>query len=135
MAIRFSTFAAVAAAATLLTAGVAEAQTVRKVPAPKVQLARAHHPIVVAEMSDRTAKPLVIQKRSFLDPGTASSPEIGMPEYLASQTTENRQVYRSYNTAFFGSSELPSGRSDLPNNPAMYPNRNIDFSPLWRGLD
>ena len=135
MANRFPTLLTVAAAATLLSAGLAEAQTTRRLPAPRVQAARAHHPVVIAEISDATARrPLVIQKRSFLDPGTASSPALGQPEYLASQTTDHLPVYSSYNRAFFGESELPR-RYELPYNPNQFPQNNIDFSPLWSGLD
>ena len=130
MAIRLSTLLSVTAAATLLSVGVADAQTTRK-----AQAARTHRAVVIAEISDATARPLTIQKRSFLDPGTASTPALGQPEYFASQTTDNRPVYASYNTAFFGESELPHNAFDLPNNPSQFPNRNIDFSPLWRGLD
>ncbi|RYC32398.1 hypothetical protein D3273_08380 [Lichenibacterium minor] len=136
MANRFSTLLTAAAALTLLTAGAAEAQATRKAPAPRAQVAKAHHPVLIAEISDATVrKPLVIQKRSFLDPGTASTPALGQPEYFASQTSDHIPVYATYNTAFFGQSELPHRRFDLPNNPEMFPNRNIDFSPLWRGLD
>ncbi len=134
MANRFSTLLTVAAAATLLGAGVADAQTTRKVPAAKVQAARVHRPVVIAEISDASYKPLVIQKRSFLDPGTASTPALGQPEYLASQTTDHLPVYNSYNTAFFGNSELPR-RYDLPYSPSQFGGNNVDFSPLWRGLD
>ena len=140
MANRFSTLLTAAAAATLLSSGLAQAETPRKMQAvkaqpAKVQVARAHHPVVIAEMSDATARrPLVIQKRSFLDPGTASSPALGQPEYLASQTTDHLPVYTSYNSAFFGESELPR-RYSLPYNPNQFPQNNIDFSPLWSGLD
>lgn len=135
MANRISTLLTVAAAATVLSAGIAEAQTTRKLPVAKVQAARAHHPVIIAEISDATVRrPLVIQKRSFLDPGTASTPALGQPEYIASQTTDHLPVYTSYNTAFFGESELPR-RYDLPYNPNQFPRNNIDFSPLWRGLD
>lgn len=122
------------AASTLFSAGIADAQTARKAPAAKMQASRAHHSVVIAEISDSTYRPLTIQKRSFLDPGTASSPSLGQPEYLASQTTDHLPVYRSYNTAFFGESELPRGY-DLPYNPNQFPSNNVDFSPLWRGLD
>ena len=129
MAIHLSTLLAAFAATTLLTAGVADAQTSRK-----VQAARSHHPVVVAEISDATARPLTVQRRSFLDPGTASTPSLGQPEYIASQTTEHMPVYTSYNRAFFGESELPRGY-ELPYNPNQFPSNNVDFSPLWRGLD
>jgi hypothetical protein len=135
MANRFSTLLTVAVGATLLGAGLADAQTTRRVPVSKVQVARSHHPVVIAEISDATARrPLVIQKRSFLDPGTASSPELGQPEYIASQTTDHLPVYTSFNRAFFGESELPR-RYELPYNPNQFPQNNIDFSPLWNGID
>lgn len=138
MANRFSTLLAVAAASTLLSAGLAQAEPARKpvkLQGVKAQPAREHHPVVIAEISDATARrPLVIQKRSFLDPGTASSPALGQPEYLASQTTDHLPVYTSYNTAFFGESELPR-RYSLPYNPNQFPQHNIDFSPLWSGID
>lgn len=115
MAIRFSTLAAAAAAIALATAGAAQAQTVKKaVPAPKVQAARAHHPVVIAEISDATVqRPLIIQKRSFLDPGNKVAPGQDTPANIAYNTDGHVPVYRSYNTAFFGESELP-GRFDLP---------------------
>ncbi len=136
MAIRFSTLLTTAAAAALIGTGAAEAQTVKKPLAPRTaKVARAHRPVVIAEISDVTVRrPLVIQKRSFLDPGTASTPALGQPEYLASQTTDHLPVYTSYNTAFFGESELPR-RYDLPYNPNQFPRNNIDFSPLWSGID
>jgi hypothetical protein len=135
MANRFSTLLTVSAAAMLLTAGLAEAQTTRRAPVMKVAVARAHRPVVIAEISDASIRrPLVIQKRSFLDPGTASSPALGQPEYIASQTTDNQQVYSSYNRAFFGESELPR-RYDLPYSPSQFGGNNIDFSPLWSGID
>ncbi len=133
MANRSSTLLTVLAASTLLSAGIADAQTARRAPA-KMQASRAHHPVVIAEISDATYRPLTIQKRSFLDPGTASSPSLGQPEYIASQTTDHLPVYNSYNTAFFGGSELPR-RYDLPYSPNQFPSNNVDFSPLWRGLD
>ena len=114
MAIRFSTLATAAAALALLSAGAAEAQTTRKAPAPKQQAARAHRPVVIAEISDATApRPLVIQKRSFLDPGNTVAPGQDTPANVVFNTDEHVPVYRSYNTAFFGESELP-GRFDLP---------------------
>lgn len=139
MANRFSTLLTVAAAATLLSSGLAQAETPRKLPAKaqlaKAPAARASRPVVIAEISDATApRPLVIQKRSFLDPGTASSPALGQPEYMASQTTDNLPVYSSYNTAAFGESELPR-RYSLPYNPNQFPQNTIDFSPLWSGID
>lgn len=136
MAIRFSTLLTLAAAAALIGTGTAEAQTVKKPLASRTaKVARAHRPVVIAEISDVTVRrPLVIQKRSFLDPGTASTPALGQPEYLASQTTDHLPVYTSYNTAFFGESELPR-RYDLPYNPNQFPRNNIDFSPLWSGID
>ena len=111
-----------AAALTLLTAGAAEAQTVKRVTAPRPQAARAHHPVIIAEMSDATAqRPLVIQKRSFLDPGNAVPVGQDTPANILFNTTEHRDVISSYNTAFFGNSELP-GRFDLPpTNPRFNP--------------
>ena len=127
MAIRFSTLLTAAAAATLLTATAADAQTPRratiaKVQAAKAQPARAHHPVVIAEMSDATAvRPLTIQKRSFLDPGNVVQVGQDTPANIVFNTTEHRQVYSSYNTAFFGNSELPD-RFDLPpTNPRWNP--------------
>ena len=122
MANRFSTLLTAAAALTLLTAGAAEAQTTRKVPVPRPQVARAHHPVVIAEISDATVqRPLVIQKRSFLDPGNAVPVGQDTPANIVFNTTEHVPVYRSYNTAFFGESELP-GRFDLPpTNPRFNP--------------
>ncbi len=135
MANRFSTLLTVSAAALLLTAGLAEAQTARRTPAVKVAATRTHRPVVIAELSDATTRrPLVIQKRSFLDPGTASTPALGQPEYLASQTTDHQPVYASYNRAFFGESELPR-RYDMPYSPSQFGGNNIDFSPLWSGID
>ncbi|MGI3903305.1 MAG: hypothetical protein ACRYGP_13360 [Janthinobacterium lividum] len=134
MANHLSTFLTVSAAAMLLTGSLADAQT-RKAPAAKVAVLRGHRPMVIAEMSDASARrPLVIQKRSFLDPGTASTPALGQPEYLASQTTDHQPVYASYNRAFFGESELPR-RYDLPYSPSQFGGNNIDFSPLWSGID
>ena len=122
MANRFSTLLTAAAALTLLTAGAAEAQTVRKASAPKVQAVRVHHPVVIAEISDATGqRPLVIQKRSFLDPGNAVPVGQDTPANIVFNTTEHRDVISSYNTAFFGNSELP-GRFDLPpTNPRFNP--------------
>ena len=122
MANRFSTFLTAAAALTLLTAGAAEAQPPKKVQAPKLQAARPHHPVVIAEISDATVqRPLVIQKRSFLDPGNAVPVGQDTPANIVFNTTEHRDVISSYNTAFFGNSELP-GRFDLPpTNPRFNP--------------
>ena len=122
MANRFSTLVTAAAALTLLTAGAAEAQTPKKVAAPKLQAAAAHHPVVIAEISDATVRrPLVIQKRSFLDPGNAVPVGQDTPANIVFNTTEHRDVISSYNTAFFGNSELP-GRFDLPpSNPRFNP--------------
>ncbi len=114
MAIRFSTLATATAALALLAAGSAEAQTTRKPAEAKAAVARAHHPVVIAEISDATApRPLVVQKRSFLDPGNVVAPGADTPANIAYNTDGHTQVYRSYNTAFFGESELP-GRFDLP---------------------
>lgn len=122
MANRFSTLLTAAAALTLLTAGAAEAQAPKKVAAPKLQAARAHHPVVIAEISDAMAqRPLVIQKRSFLDPGNVVPVGQDTPANIVFNTTEHRDVISSYNTAFFGNSELP-GRFDLPpTNPRFNP--------------
>lgn len=119
MANHLSTVLTLAAAAALLTAGAADAQTAKR--AHAVQ-AKAHHPVVIAEMSDATAiRPLTVQKRSFLDPGNAVPVGEATPEYIVANTTQNVPVYRSYNTAFFGESELP-GRFDLPpSNPRFNP--------------
>ena len=114
MANRFSTLVMAATAFTSLTAGVAGAQTTRKVAFPKTQATKAHHPVLIAEMSDAMArKPLVIQKRSFLDPGNNVPVGQDTPANIVFNTSEHVPVYRSYNTAFFGESELP-GRFDLP---------------------
>lgn len=118
MAKRLSTLIAVAAASILLGAVAADAQTTRRAArAPK-----AGKGTVVAEISDATyRRPLTIQKRSFLDPGNAVPVGSSTPEYIAANTTEYRQVYTNYNTAFFGESELP-GRFDLPpTNPRLNP--------------
>ncbi len=122
MANRFPTFVTAAAALTLLAVGAAEAQTPKKVVAPKLQAATAHHPVVIAEISDATVRrPLVIQKRSFLDPGNAVPVGQDTPANIVFNTTEHRDVISSYNTAFFGNSELP-GRFDLPpSNPRFNP--------------
>ena len=123
MANRLSTLlTAAAAAATLLTAGAAEAQTAKRLPAPKLQAAKVHRPVVIAEISDATAqRPLVIQKRSFLDPGNTVAVGQDTPANILFATTEHRDVISSYNTAFFGNSELP-GRFDLPpSNPRFNP--------------
>ncbi|WP_237477869.1 hypothetical protein [Lichenibacterium dinghuense] len=123
MAIRFSTLVSAAAALTLLTAGAAQAQTTRKVaPTPRQQAARAHHPVVIAEISDATfQKPLVIQKRSFLDPGNVVPVGADTPANIVYNTSGYRPVYTSYAPAFFGTSELP-GRFDLPpTNPRFNP--------------
>ena len=114
MANRFSTLLAAVAASALLTAGAAEAQTPRTVTAPRPQAARAHHPVLIAEMSDAMArKPLVIQKRSFLDPGNTVAVGEDTPANIVFNTTEHVPIYRSFRPAFFGESELP-GRFDLP---------------------
>ncbi len=122
MANRFSTLLTAAAAFTLLTAGAAEAQAPKTVSTPKLQAARPHHPVVIAEISDATVRrPLVIQKRSFLDPGNAVPVGQDTPANIVFNTTEHRDVISSYNTAFFGNSELP-GRFDLPpTNPRFNP--------------
>ena len=122
MANRFSTLLTAAAALTLLTAGAAEAQAPKRAPAPKLQAARPHHPVVIAEISDAMAqRPLVIQKRSFLDPGNAVPVGQDTPANIVFNTTEHRDVISSYNTAFFGNSELPD-RFDLPpTNPRFNP--------------
>ena len=119
MANHLSTVLTLAAAAALLTAGAADAQTAKRAHAAQ---AKAHHPVVIAEMSDATAiRPLTVQKRSFLDPGNAVPVGEATPEYIVANTTQNVPVYRSYNTAFFGESELP-GRFDLPpSNPRFNP--------------
>ena len=121
MAYRSTLFLTLAAAATLLSVGGADAQATRK-PSIKAQVARAHHPVVIAEISDATAiRPLTIQKRSFLDPGNAVAVGSDTPANVVFNTSENVPIYRSYNTAFFGESELP-GRFDLPpTNPRFNP--------------
>ena len=122
MAIRSSIFLAAAAAAVVLTAGASEARTQRRAPVAKAQAARAHRPVVIAEISDATrVRPLTIQKRSFLDPGNVVPVGQDTPANIVFNTTEHRQVYSSYNTAFFGNSELPD-RFDLPpTNPRWNP--------------
>lgn len=120
MAKNLSTIIPAVAAALLLTAGAADAQTTRRVPA-KAQAARAHRPVVIAEISDATARPLVIQKRSFLDPGNAVPVGQDTPANIVYNTSGYRPVYTSYAPAFFGTSELP-GRFDLPpSNPRFNP--------------
>ncbi len=132
MANRFSTLLTAAAAFTLLTVGAAEAQAPKTVSTPKLQAARPHHPVVIAEISDATVRrPLVIQKRSFLDPGNAVPVGQDTPANIVFNTTEHRDVISSYNTAFFGNSELP-GRFDLPPtnprfNPSAEPNIPLPF--------
>lgn len=121
MANRFSTLLTVATAATLLTAGAAGAQTTRRVTSVRTQTVRTHHPVIVAEISDRTARPLTIQKRSFLDPGNVVAVGSDTPANIVFNTTEHVPIYRSYNKAFFGESALP-GRFDLPpTNPRFNP--------------
>ena len=121
MAHRSSTLLTLAATAAVLTGGMAQAQAGKR-----VQAARAHHPVVIAEISDASAggtglRPLTVQKRSFLDPGNAVPVGQATPEYIVANTTQNIPVYRNYNTAFFGESELP-GRFDLPpSNPRFNP--------------
>ncbi len=112
MANRFSTLLATVAATALLTAGAAQAQTTRTAPRP--QATRAHHPVVIAEMSDAmAARPLVIQKRSFLDPGNTVGVGEDTPANIVFNTTEHVPIYQTFRPAFFGESELP-GRFDLP---------------------
>ena len=119
MANHLSTVLTLAAAAALLTAGAADAQTAKRAHAAQ---AKAHHPVIIAEMSDATAiRPLTVQKRSFLDPGNAVPVGEATPEYIVANTTQNVPVYRTYDTACFGESELP-GRFDLPpSNPRYNP--------------
>ena len=119
MANHLSTVLMLATAAALLTAGAADAQTTKRAHTAQ---ARAHHPVIIAEISDATAiRPLTVQKRSFLDPGNAVPVGQETPEYIVANTTQNVPVYRTYNTAFFGESELP-GRFDLPpSNPRFNP--------------
>ena len=119
MANHLSTVLTLAAAAALLAAGAADAQTAKRA---HVAQAKAHHPVIIAEMSDATAiRPLTVQKRSFLDPGNAVPVGEETPEYIVANTTQNVPVYRTYDTAFFGESELP-GRFDLPpSNPRFNP--------------
>lgn len=122
MANHLSTILAAAVAATLLTAGAADAQAAKRVHVASAPKARASRPVVIAEISDATAiRPLTVQKRSFLDPGNQVPVGQDTPEYIVANTTQNIPTYRSYNTAFFGESELP-GRFDLPpTNPRFNP--------------
>ncbi len=116
---RFTTIMTIAAAATLLTTGLADAQTSKKVRAAHVAKPKS---VIVAEISDESmGRPLTVKKRSFLDPGNTVAVGADTPEYIVANTTQHVPVYRSYNTAFFGESELP-GRFDLPpSNPRFNP--------------
>ena len=112
----------VAVAAALLSTAAAQAQV--------------HHHARRAAPSSRTvllaevkARPLTIQKRSFLDPGNVVAVGSETPEYVAANTTEHVPVYASYAPARFGESTLP-GRFDLPDNPRFYPQQDLDFSPF-----
>lgn len=121
MPIHLTHLAGLALAATLAFSGTAQAQ--QHVKRTRVASQRA---IVVAEVS---ARPLTVQKRSFLDPGNVVAPYSNTPEYIAANTTELRPVYNNFAPARFGESTLP-GRFDLPNNPRFFPNRDLDFSPF-----
>ena len=68
MANRIKTVAMLAIAATFVSVGFADAQTVRKIHAPHV--AKIAHNSPLAEL---TAPPLTVMKRSFLDPGNVRS--------------------------------------------------------------
>ncbi len=112
MANRLSTLLATGAALALLSAGAAQAQTSRT--APRVPAVKSHHPVLIAEMSDAMARrPLVIQKRSFLDPGNTVAVGEDTPANIVFNTTEHVPIYQTFRPAFFGESELP-GRFDLP---------------------
>lgn len=113
--------AGLAVAATLVLSGAAQAQQ-----HPKRVKVAAPRQVILAEIS---ARPLTVQKRSFLDPGNVVAPGSNTPEYVAANTTELQQVYTSYAPARFGESTLP-GRFDLPDNPRFYPNQDLDFSPF-----
>ena len=116
MATRCSTLL-VAIAAIALSAGVADAQTSKK-----LHVARTKAPAAADyRIAEITAPPLTVRKRSFLDPGNVVAPGSDTPEYIAASTTEVRPVTASYAPAFFGESELP-GRFDLPpTNPRFNP--------------
>lgn len=122
MANRFSTSVMAATAAlVLVSAGAANAQTTRKAQPARVA-ARVHHPVLIAEMSDAMARrPLVIQKRSFLDPGNTVPVGAETPANIVFNTTEHVPIYRSFRPDYFGEAELP-GRFDLPpTNPRFNP--------------
>ena len=123
MAIRISLTVA-ATAVLCLTAGVADAQTSKK-----VHLARAKAPAAytIAEIS--SAPPLTVRKRSFLDPGNVVAAGSETPEYVAAATMGVRPITSSYAPAFFGESELP-GRFDLSPSERFYPKQDLDFSPF-----
>jgi hypothetical protein len=118
MPIRFTSLMTVAVATSLLTAGAASAQDHKH--------RKGARSVTVAEIS---ARPLTVQKRSFLDPGNVVAPGSDTPEYLAATTTENVPVYANFAPARFGESTL-AGRFDLPNNPRFDPERDLDFSPF-----
>ena len=124
MANRTNTLALVAFAATFATAGMAEAQTVKK-----VHLAHAPRIVRSASIAELTAPPLIVKKRSFLDPGNVVGVGSETPEYIAASTGDRVPVYSSYAPAFFGESELPR-QYELPDNDRYYPKRDLDFSPF-----
>ncbi len=124
MANRIKTVAMLAIAATFVSVGFADAQTVRKIHAPHV--AKIAHNSPLAEL---TAPPLTVMKRSFLDPGNVVAAGSEMPEYVAASTVDRVPVYSSYAPAFFGESELPRPY-ELPDNERFFPKRDLDFSPF-----
>ena len=65
------------------------------------------------------APPLVVKKRSFLDPGNVV-PVGSDSEYIAANTYEHVPIYNSFSPARFGESALPQ-RFDLPGNPRFNP--------------
>ena len=107
-------FSGILALSTALAAGGASAQE---------RIVRQHRVVHVAAV--REPPPVTIQKRSFLDPGNVV-PVGSDSEALAANTYEHQPIYRSFDTAFFGESELP-GPYDLPNNPRFFPRQNLDL--------
>ena len=102
------------AVSTILAAGGATAQD---------RVVRQHRVVHAAALKE--PPPVTIQKRSFLDPGNVV-PVGSDSEELAANTYEHQPIYRSFDTAFFGESELP-GPYDLPHNPRFFPRQNLDL--------
>ncbi len=95
--------AAVAVVSTLSASGMAGAQD------RPARLKRVYHVAAVAP------PPLVVKKRSFLDPGNVVP--VGTDNtYLTSNTVDHQPIYESFAPSRFGESTLPQ-RFDLPYNP------------------